>query len=206
MTSGVQARRDQDESATSDRLPGRGVCYDGGVVASPERCSTSRTSGYADVKPLTDRLLARLSAELDERLVAVALYGSVARGEARAESDVDLFLVYRGDRESVADTFVEVELELRAAPLTAELQARGVPTNPMPVLRTEAALVDTPWLLLDISHHGIILFDPGQVLHAKLAALRRRLAELGSRRIELADGSWYWDLKPDLRPGEMIEL
>ena len=40
----------------------------------------------------------------------------------------------------------------------------------------------------------------------KLAALRRRLAELGSRRIELADGSWYWDLKPDLRPGEMIEL
>ena len=86
------------------------------------------------------------------------------------------------------------------------LRARGVPTNPMPVFRTEAALVDTPWLLLDISHHGIILFDPCQVLHAKLAALRRRLAELGSRRIELADGSWYWDLKPDLRPGEMIEL
>ena len=76
----------------------------------------------------------------------------------------------------------------------------------MPVFRSEAALVDTPWLLLDVSHHGIILFDPRQVLHAKLAALRRRLAELGSRRIELADGSWYWDLKPNLRPGEMIEL
>ena len=176
------------------------------MVASSKRCSTGRTSGYADVKPLTDCLLARLDAELDERLVAVALYGSVARGEARAESDIDLFLVYRGDGESIADTFVEVELELRATSLTAELKARGVPTNPMPVFRTEAALVDTPWLLLDISHHGIILFDPRQVLHAKLAALRRRLAELGSRRIELADGSWYWDLKPNLRPGEMIEL
>ena len=183
-----------------------GVCYAGGVAASPPRCSAGRTSGFADVKPLIDRLLGRLGAELDERLVAVALFGSVARGEARAESDIDLFLVYRGDRESVADTFVAVELELRAASLTAELRARGVPTNPMPVLRTEAALVDTPWLLLDISHHGIILFDPRRVLHAKLAALRRRLAELGSRRIELADGSWYWDLKPNLRPGEMIEL
>ena len=182
------------------------MCYDGRVAASRPRCSTGRTSGYADVKPLTDRLLAKLGAELDERLVAVALYGSVARGEARAESDIDLFLVYRGDGESVADTFVEVELELRAAPLSAELQAHGVPTNPMPVFRSEAALVDTPWLLLDISHHGIILFDPRQVLHAKLARLRRRLAELGSRRIELADGSWYWDLKPNLRPGEMIEL
>ena len=144
--------------------------------------------------------------ELDERLVAAALNGSVARGEARAQSDIDLFLVHRGDRESVADTFVAVEFELRAASLTAKLQARGVPTNPMPVNRSEAALADTPWLLLDISHHGIILFDPRQVLHAKLAALRRRLDELGSRRIELADGSWYWDLKPNLRPGEMIEL
>ena len=182
------------------------MCYHGTVAASPQRRSAGRTCGYAEVKPLTDRLLARLGAELDERLVAVALYGSVARGQARAESDIDLFLVYREDRDRVADTFVEVELELRAAPLTAELRACGVPTNPMPVFRSEAALVDTPWLLLDISHHGIILFDPRQVLQAKLAALRRRLAELGSRRIELADGSWYWDLKPNLRPGEMIEI
>ena len=138
------------------------------MAASSERCGTGRRSGYAEVKPLTDCLLARLGAELDERLVAVALYGSVARGEARAESDIDLFLVYRGDGERVADTFVEVELELRAAPLTAELQARGVPTNPMPVFRSEAALIDTPWLLLDVSHHGIILFD--------LLRIRRRVA------------------------------
>ena len=137
------------------------------MAASSERCGTGRRSGYAEVKPLTDCLLARLGAELDERLVAVALYGSVARGEARAESDIDLFLVYRGDGERVADTFVEVELELRAAPLTAELQARGVPTNPMPVFRSEAALIDTPWLLLDVSHHGIILFD--------LLRIRRRV-------------------------------
>jgi hypothetical protein len=29
---------------------------------------------------------------------------------------------------------------------------------------------------------------------------------LGSRRVYLADGSWYWDLKPDFRPGEVVEL
>jgi hypothetical protein len=32
------------------------------------------------------------------------------------------------------------------------------------------------------------------------------MAELGSRRVELADGSWYWDLKPDWRPGEVVDL
>ena len=68
------------------------------------------------------------------------------------------------------------------------------------------AEVDTPWLLLDVCDHGIILFDPRAVLACKLASLRLRLRELGSRRIELADGSWYWDLKPDLRPGEVFTL
>ena len=86
------------------------------------------------------------------------------------------------------------------------MRARGVPTKPMPVFRSEAGLADTPWLLLDIAHHGIMLFDPRGVLTKKLAYVRKRLAELGSRRIELADGSWYWDLKPDLRPGEIVAL
>ena len=39
-----------------------------------------------------------------------------------------------------------------------------------------------------------------------LERLRARLEELGSRRIELDDGTWYWDLKPDLRPGEVVTL
>ena len=40
----------------------------------------------------------------------------------------------------------------------------------------------------------------------ELEAVRQRLRQLGSRRIERPDGSWYWDLKPDWRPGETIEL
>ena len=51
----------------------------------------------------------------------------------------------------------------------------------------------------------MILHDPEGLLDKDLEAVRR-LRELGSRRIERADGSWYWDLKPDWRPGEIIEL
>ena len=102
--------------------------------------------------------------------------------------------------------FLHVALQLREHPLVGELQARKVPTEPYAVFRTEKELADTPWLLLDICDHGIILFDPRQVLARKLASLRLRLRELGSRRVELADGSWYWDLKPDMRPGEVIAL
>ena len=54
------------------------------------------------------------------------------------------------------------------------------------MFRSEEALADTPWLLLGVCDHGIILFDPREFLARKLASLR----ELGSRRMELADGSW----------------
>ena len=53
----------------------------------------------------------------------------------------------------------------------------------------------------------MILYDPASVLERELdAAVRRRMAELGSTRVELPDGSWYWDLKPDWRPGEVVDL
>ena len=158
------------------------------------------------MKPLLDRYLAEVRNRLGSRLSAVALYGSVARGQAHAASDIDLFVVHRDVRASVFEVFLEVALQLRDHSLTAELRARDLPTEPFPVLRSEVELADTPWLLLDICDHGIILFDPRAVLARKLERLSLRLRELGSRRVELADGSWYWDLKPDLRPGEVFSL
>jgi hypothetical protein len=67
-------------------------------------------------------------------------------------------------------------------------------------------LVRHPWILLDIAHHGVILYDPASVLERELDAVRQRIAALGSTRVELPDGSWYWDLKPDWRPGEVVDL
>jgi hypothetical protein len=63
-----------------------------------------------------------------------------------------------------------------------------------------------PWILLDIAHHGVVLYDPESILALELDAVRRRMADLGARRIELPDGSWYWDLKPDWQPGEVVDL
>ena len=59
--------------------------------------------------------------------------------------------------------------------------------------------------MLDILFEGIILYDTG-ILRNRLEILRKRLDELGAKRITLADGTWYWDLKPDWKPGEVITL
>jgi len=51
-----------------------------------------------------------------------------------------------------------------------------------------------------------ILHDPDAFFEKRLSRLRKKLDELGSKRVFLEDGSWYWILKPDLKPGETFEL
>lgn len=50
-----------------------------------------------------------------------------------------------------------------------------------------------------------ILYDRGRFLEGALDGLRARLARLGARRIWRGK-AWFWDLKPDYRPGEVFDL
>jgi hypothetical protein len=61
-------------------------------------------------------------------------------------------------------------------------------------------------LYLDIVEDGILVVDRDGFFAGVLAGLRARMRELGSRRVHLPDGSWDWDLKPDYRWGDVVEL
>jgi hypothetical protein len=160
--------------------------------------------GFEDYKSLLDKLLVLMHRYYGERLLSVALFGSIARGEASPRSDVDLIVVYRGDKKE--RDFVQALMELRESQEYLRMQEKGILAEPYPIFFSEEKLANTPWILLDVLDHGIILYDREEVLQKKLEALRKRLKELGARRVVLEDGTWYWDLKPDWKPGEVIEL
>ena len=156
-------------------------------------------------KALADRVVAEYRAALGDDLVAIALFGSVARGQARPDSDLDLYVVTR--RPSLADPRLRAMWQrIDASPEYKALVSAGYRPTPSPVPHTVDDLLRHPWILLDITHHGIVIYDPESLLERELNAVRRRMAELGSRRVDLPDGSWYWDLKPDWRPGEVVDL
>ena len=79
--------------------------------------------GATDVQPLLDELLRRLTDAVGDRLLAVALFGSVARGDATSASDIDLVVVHAGSRREMADAFVQVVLALRSQPSGARAGA-----------------------------------------------------------------------------------
>jgi uncharacterized protein len=140
--------------------------------------------------------------DLGERLVSIVLFGSVARGQARPTSDIDLVVVADGFPRALAD---------RRRPLL-ESGERARTARALPVVQwnlvtksTGEARIHSP-LYLDIVEDGILILDRGGFFEQVLSGMRARMRVLGSRRIFLDDGTWYWDLKPDFRFGEVVEI
>jgi hypothetical protein len=69
----------------------------------------------------------------------------------------------------------------------------------------EEARAHSP-LYLDMVEDGVLIVDRDGFFRSVLDAIRSRMRELGSRRVFLPDGTWYWDLKPDFRFGEVVEI
>ncbi len=139
------------------------------------------------------------------RLVTLAAFGSVGRGTASPESDIDLLLIVRelppGRMPRVAE-FERVEELLGRHPDTT---VRALSRNLSAVFKTpEEAEAGSP-LFLDMLDDARLLVDRGDFFRRRLERLRRRLEELGARKIQQGD-RWYWDLKPDYQPGEIFEL
>jgi hypothetical protein len=139
-----------------------------------------------------------------DRLIALAVFGSVGRGTMRPNSDIDLLLVVDplpDRRLARVEEFAPVEAavadRLRAA------RAAGIETELSPVFRTPAELAQGSPLLLDMTEDARTLHDPDNVLAGALQRLRDRLAALGARRIRRGN-AWFWDLKPDYRPGDVL--
>ena len=155
---------------------------------------------------LLRRLLGELQLLYGSRLVACAVYGSVGRGTPRDDSDVDLLIVARGlpdGRMRRVEEFEPVEAPLRAA-LRAEHWPGSLPAL-SPVFKTPEEVEAGSPLFLDMVEDARILHDPEGFLAGYLERLRRRLSELGARRVAWR-GGWYWELKPDLMPGEVFTL
>ena len=136
------------------------------------------------------------------RLRSLVLFGSVARGRSTARSDVDLLVVADGFPRSLAERrrpLLAVWSRVRADLGLPAVEWNLVTKSP------DEARHRSP-LYLDVVEDGILLIDRGDFFRNVLDAMRERMRQLGSRRVYLEDGSWYWDLKPDFRFGEVVEI
>jgi predicted nucleotidyltransferase len=154
-----------------------------------------------------ERLRDTLVRREGDNLLSVVVYGSVARGTASPGADVDVLLVFRDLPKGRHDRFLvwyRALEELRAEHGRIVADGHAFDWSVLPLTADEAAY-HSP-LYLDMTVDARLLLDRGAFFARVLDGLRARMREAGSRRVPLPDGSWYWDLKPGMRFGEVVEL
>ncbi len=158
-------------------------------------------------KIFIEKLTRELRNFYGSRLVTFSIFGSYARNQMRSDSDLDLLIISKDlpdGRMARVREFMEVEKKMEPEILLLKKQS----FNPYfsPIFKTpEEAKRGSP-LFLDMTQEIEILFDRDNFFKKILEEFKTRLARLGSRRIWKAGGMWYWVLKPDSKPGEVIEL
>lgn len=162
--------------------------------------------GYFQYKPLVQRFLRQANAHFGKNFASCALFGSLARGQGKPESDVDLLVIFKKKDAELEEKIIHLLVESDSWPEKLDLFSQGIFGSLSVISRTEEELAEDPLILLDVMDQGIILYDPDKVLRKLFFKLRQELKKLGAKKVVLADGSWYWDLKPDWKPGEIVEV
>ena len=158
------------------------------------------------VRIMIDSFLQRLLEEFGENLVSVVLYGSVARGNFRPDSDIDLLLVFKELPPRRFACYNLIHPLLQEVERSASQYGEGEQHHRFStILKTQEEARYTSRYYIDMTTDAVLLYDRDGFFGSVLDQLRARMKELGSRKIYIGE-RWYWDWKPDYRLGELIEL
>jgi len=138
-------------------------------------------------------------------LVSFVVYGSVARGNATKDSDVDLLIIADNlpDRYEMFKIFDKAEEAIFDKINKLRKDGYYIFLSPVIKSREDARLI-TP-LYLDMIDDAVILYDKDEFFTNVIGKLKKRLDELKAERVILGK-KWYWRLKKDYKFGEVIEI
>jgi len=142
-----------------------------------------------------------------ERLVTIAIFGSVGRDCFRPDSDIDILIVAEDlpkGRIKRAQEFNE-HIEKGLLDEIYRLYKEGIPLRLSPLFKTPDEVSLGSPLFLDMTEDVKILYDKGDFFKRYLEELKDKLKKLGARKV-FYKGGYYWELKPDYKHGEIIEL
>lgn len=153
-------------------------------------------------------LLVKLALELHgkygEKLVSVVVFGSVARGTARADSDVDVLVVSEGFAGSLASRvgeLLEVEHKTQVGDELRWLSRKGILAHISFHPYTPDEMKYFRMLFLDLVADGITLFDEGGFFESLRVRFRALLDRMNAERRFISRDKWFWVMNPEAQLG-----
>ncbi len=156
---------------------------------------------------LIEKVKDRIIEYYKERLITIALFGSVARDTFRPDSDIDILIIAEALPEGRIKRAQEFDDHIEKNLLNDiyRLYKEGIPLRLSPLFKTpEEVRLGSP-LFLDMTEQVKILYDRDEFFKRYLQELQDKLKKLGARKV-FYKGGYYWELKPDYKYGDVIEL
>lgn len=124
--------------------------------------------------------LLELQNGLSGDVLGLVMYGSQARGEARADSDIDILVVLADSRPITRSLYTELD-SISTWDGRVSLMLSHLPSEP----------TRPSGLWLEVSQDGLVLYDRHGIVQPTLAAVRRVIASGRVVRRE-SHGQGYW--------------
>ncbi len=143
-----------------------------------------------------------------DRLISICLFGSVARGEAKPDSDIDILIVADALPKDIGMRMQETNYihdQLKKGEAYISLRKLNISGLISDIFFAPDEIKRHPPILLDIIDDGIILYDKNSFFSNELKLLKQRLDVQKAQKIKTEKGH-FWILKPDVRSGEILEL
>ncbi|RLI78976.1 nucleotidyltransferase domain-containing protein [Archaeoglobales archaeon] len=133
-----------------------------------------------------------------EKLVSLAIFGSVARDTFRPDSDIDLLIVVENAPKSRVERVIQFEenVEEKLNRKFRELSSEGIYPVISPLIKTKDEVKLGSPVFIEMTESVKIIYDRNDFLKNYLENLKRKLDEQGAKKI-IFKGSYYWLLKPD---------
>ncbi|MEM3713166.1 MAG: nucleotidyltransferase domain-containing protein, partial [Thermoproteota archaeon] len=158
--------------------------------------------------PVLEITVVKIFEVLGSKLESIVLFGSLSTGRVRPESDIDLLVVARDLPDKYSDR-TSIIRGIVSSKALDEIIIHNWKKNDV-YSELDILLIDvkeasvTHPLYLDLTKDCVIIYDRNNLMTEKLEEVREKLEEMGAKRFEEPDGSWYWILSPRVSRG--VEL
>ena len=128
-------------------------------------------SHLREFMPLLKKYINFLKREFGDDLISVCLFGSIAKGDFKCGSDIDVLVVIKGlplDIGYRIRRISHIKRKLKATEEYKALKNRNLPRLISEVIFTPEEIKKHPSILLDITIDGIILYDKDNFLKKEL--------------------------------------
>lgn len=179
-----------------------------GLLKPPPDLSGVERVPHPAFRPVLRRYCELLLDHFGERLIGALVFGSIARGDWTRVSDIDVAVIVKDWKipswERIRE-LMAVQKKLRDTPEYRGATAKGYAPiiQEYPLDEEEARLSQR--IYIDACVEGIVLFERERFLTRVLAEFRKRMQQLGAKRVTLPTGEYYWILK-EVKAGEVFEL